>query len=352
MLRTSRTTRGRVRHQEADVVVSGQARYRLTYAPAASILRVNHGWWLSNVPGFAIDFASGEFTETSAGLKAGSAAMVPPGGKKEPKRVRLFVQDTLNLLLLRPTDTQRFGDDVLWTTLAYALQRGLEHAFELEEEELAVERIGQEEARAILLYELSEGGSGVLRRLMEETNALARVARQALALCHYDDQGRDLRPGCHAACYECLLSYGNQFEALRLDRRRVRDALIELATCRVLPRVEGRTYQEQLAWLQQLVDPRSELELGFLEALAAGGYRLPDDAQYRVPESDCVADFFYRPNVCVFCDGAVHDQPSQRQRDEEQRRQVSARGYRVLVIRYDRDLPTQLAEHPDVFGIG
>jgi very-short-patch-repair endonuclease len=339
------------RTAEADVRSGENTLFRLIYGPAATLLYINRGW-RGRPEGFVVDLNSGELlTDGQVEREAESTASPTPlSSTANRERLALCVWETQNVLLLRLLDPGLREDPVLEASLLYALKRGIEQAFQLEESELGVQRVGRGEHRALLFYEAAEGGLGVLRRLVEEPDALALVAQEALRICHFAPDGTDQKPECARACYECLLSFHNQAEAHLLDRHRIRAILLDLCEARVAQRVQGTSREEHLRWLRSRT--QSELERRFLDFLAEGGFRLPDEAQKSIQEPRCIADFFYAPNVVLFCDGPVHDRPDQRRVDEQLRRELRARGYRVLVVRWDEPFEELVRQYREVFGRG
>jgi superfamily II DNA/RNA helicase len=321
----------------------------MAYGAAASLVRINHGWRTARAEGFGIDQATGYWAksqETEESDVPDPEIHMPP-----TTVVRIFVQDTHDIMLFGLPEAEE-RDEEFWASLQYALLRGMQVAFDLEENELAAERIGQGKNRRILFWEAAEGSMGVLKRLVSSQDALAQVARAALEVCHFDPQtGEDKQPECVRACYDCLLSYNNQLDHLKLNRHAVRDYLLFLSQSQIQPSSTLRSYDEQYEYLRSRTDPESELERRFLDHLYRTRRRLPDDVRRYIREIPCEADFFYEPNICVFCDGAVHDRPEQRAKDREIRARLKERGYRVIVIRYDRDLEEQIDDHKDVFGV-
>ena len=69
-----------------------------------------------------------------------------------------------------------------WPRLQHALARGLEIVFQLEEGEVQTEPVPSARTRrAILAFEATEGGAGVLGRLTSDPQALSQVSREPLS---------------------------------------------------------------------------------------------------------------------------------------------------------------------------
>ena len=201
-----------------------------------------------------------------------------------------------------------------------------------------------------MFFESAEGGAGVLRRLVEDPETLAQVARKALELCHIDAQsGEDLPGACEGACYSCLLSYTNQPLHKFLDRRAAAGWLMQLAGAKVaagegpLPRAE---HLRRLTALAQ-----SDLERRFLDALEDGGYRLPSEAQPLFSELGVRPDFLYKETgTVVYIDGPHHKFPDRARRDADATRRLEDAGWEVLRLGPADDWEVVFANRPDIFG--
>ncbi|HXF43637.1 MAG TPA: Zn-binding domain-containing protein, partial [Pyrinomonadaceae bacterium] len=320
---------------EADVVVDGEPLLRMIYAPAATLLGINSGFREDNNRGFLVNFANGRIERVNGAT-----------------RVFLAVQDTQNILLIKFLNEDIQNDKEFTPSMQYALQRGIEQAFGIDESEISSMMLGKGANLSLLYYEASEGGCGVLESLMYEVNAIGLVAKEALLRCHFNEKGEDLYPHCEVACYECLLSFTNQTNAMLINRRKISEFLLSLTNGKAQVRTGGRSYKEQIAWLRERVDKNSELEIKFLKALESLGAHLPDRAQQKIANPNCVADFYYERNkVCIFCDGTVHDSPGQKERDKTIRDELMKKGYRVVVIRYDAKCEELIRERKDIFGV-
>lgn len=225
------TRDGRVDARNVDVKDAGGEILSLRYGPGATITRINKGLRRrkeQNVFGFFVNPRTGWWSKESAGDD--SAGADGEEDQTPPQRIVPYVADHKNALLVQPASS--LGDTSL-TTLQYALKRGIEACYQLEESELLAEPVPSAKHRTgTLLYEATEGGAGVLTRIATDPVALAHVARTALAVMHYDvptevgapwpplDAMREQdAPHCVAGCYRCLLSYYNQPDHLLIDRR-------------------------------------------------------------------------------------------------------------------------------------
>lgn len=300
----------------------------LTYGPAATLWRINRGWQRSRHEGFTLDIQRGEWGRTT-----NEPDDDPTQQSNVVNGVRIVVRDTRNVLLVHQTMSHPSLETVV--SLQYALQRGIEQVFQLEEQELGSERLGNSSQGRILFWETSEGGAGVLRRLVEEPDALARVAQAALDICHFSPPGDhdDLADACRRACYRCLLSYTNQPDHALLNRHAIASILRDLAQSVVqmtdqpapVPAATDLLAQMPDGWARQV-----------LEHICDTGRRLPDAVQTTC--AGHLVHLFYAPSYCVVCPDATDDHATIVADLEDQ-------GYIVVVVQTGRDTEEQMAPY-------
>ena len=214
----------------------------LQYANSAEISRLNKGLKRrkdQTVFGFNIDPRTGYWAKS----EDENQETDPPPDLVKPVRIVPIVRDHKNALLFRFKRPDEFEPETI-TTVQHALMRGIEVVYQLEEGEILGEPLpARDNRRAILAYEATEGGAGVLTRLIDDPKAIGQVARTALELMHYekiDDAiasgdaetlNRKADEACVRGCYRCLLSYFNQPDHEQIDSSsgEVAQLLIDLA---------------------------------------------------------------------------------------------------------------------------
>lgn len=208
----------------------------LSYGPQTKLSRVNLGLRRRKekaLTGFDIDTLTGRW------LKDPDSDEDEGEDPRAARRQSIVpvVEDTKNALLVRFDQGLGLSTEQM-ATLQHALIRAIEAEHVLETGELLGEPLPTRENRkAILLYEATEGGAGVLKRLMDGPERWQRIAKVALGLMHLehgeDGHLHDTEDACVAGCYRCLLSYYNQPDHEMIDREdgKVRDVIERMARC-------------------------------------------------------------------------------------------------------------------------
>ncbi|MBI3455019.1 MAG: DUF1998 domain-containing protein [Candidatus Rokubacteria bacterium] len=344
---------GRQARRTARAVLDGEDLATLTYGPASTLWRINLGWRRraqANQYGFVLDIERGYWQRNQQDPEDDDGDPL----SARTKRVIPYVEDRRNCLLLQPAG--EVATPVL-ASLAAALKHAIQLEYQLEDSELAAEPLPSRDVRRLLLfYEAAEGGAGVLRRLVDDPEALARVARRALELCHFDpDTGEDrrraprAREDCEAACYDCLRSYTNQQDHEILDRQQLPELLGRLARARVEAAPGALPRAEHLAALVRQC--QSGLERAWLEHLEAQGLRLPSRAQVFIEVCRTRPDFLYdEAQTAVYVDGPPHEYPERQARDRGQTACLEDRGYTVLRFGDGGGWGGLIGRHPNLFG--
>lgn len=383
----ARRRSGHVDAIRASVVAEDGARLvELTYAPTATLTRLNLGWSHQRdrgSDGFHLDLASGRWVgEQKDEIDPITGEPVAPDDPHAAGttvvQVVPFVEDRRNALIVRPGGLLPNDDDEARASIVASLQSAVAVAirerYQLEESELASVALptpASSERDAFLLYEAAEGGAGVLRRLVEDPAAFAACARIALERCHFvgdpsaPSGWRDVghapgrREDCEAACYDCLLSYGNQPDHRRLDRKDrsgsgLFSALVRISrssTTAPQQLEDLGAHDEFIAAEDHVQNPTSrteqlkalrngcssDAERAFLDLLESQGRRLPEAGQREILDGRALTDFLYQrsgaKSAVVFIDGHPHCDEKQEAIDRLVTEDASDAGHRVIRFR-------------------
>jgi|LSQX01.2.fsa_nt_gb ATP-dependent helicase YprA (DUF1998 family) len=338
---------GRLSCINANIMNENDCLGRLTYGDSAMIWRINLGY-KSRRPGFVFDTERGYWGKyDSEDLDDDS-----PMGRSNIL-VSPFVSDTKNCLLFEP----HFGvNDTIMASLQAVLKNAIQRVFELEDNELSAESLPSKgERKVILFYEATEGGAGVLKKVIDNPN-FKQVIREAIDICHYDPTTfADLQKSplaketCEAACYDCLMSYSNQTDHELLDRKAIIDILISLFNSNVSRSSSELSRTEHFERLKRLAG--SSLEEKWLDLIYKSGHILPTHAQALIESCNTKPDYLYSDKfVVIYIDGPIHDSPDQASEDKKIEKCLDDAGWHVIRFRYDDDWQEIIAANKNIFG--
>lgn len=313
-----------------------------------------YGFWLDTVRGRWL--SERDVAEMDAESDEDPSETQRPEDVKTKAMVTPYVEDRRNIVVLRWAEPLT---EVQSITAQYALERGIEARFQLEDSELASELLpdGEERGR-LLLTEAAEGGAGALRRLQSDADAIAEAAREALRIMHVDPATEaESADACVRGCYRCLLSYSNQTNHEKIDRREIIPLFLRLATSGTTPRLvdaqspaphaptgasaattDDTSGRSAVPTDEDLLGDRARAMLAYLRER---GFHLP--ARLGDEVGGFIVDFVYdSPRAVVVFDGVAQPDVTE----------LSWDGWNVVTIPADADFDAVIEANASVFGKG
>jgi len=234
-----------------------------------------------------------------------------------------------DVLIIEVPLPDRGESESFYRSLITAIHRGILIAFNLEEDEIGYFLAKNDSPKTpyrMIFYENTSGGTGSLSSMVE-SNAFKLVLEKAQEILHVHDEN-----GCEKACYQCLLSFYNQRDHAYLDRHLALDWIAALGEFEIKPLEKfDQTHFDEL-----LSKCEWDSERIVLEGIKQKRLKLPDEAQKTIYDPTgfpiAICDFFYEPKTLVFVDGSVHYLDFIQASDDDKRRRLRERGYRIVVI--------------------
>lgn len=331
-----------------DVIIKkgGEPLLKIIHGPATNLIKLNRQWRRSPDEGFRMDKRTGKWLRNKD-LENQDVA-------DNAKTVMIFTYDTADTLLIQPLDNLDIDKDQI-LNLSYAVKRGIETMFQVEDREIGVSIVGNPERPNILIYESAEGSLGILSQFIKVPRKLKGLFERTYQILHFDleariesEKGKELPK----ATYEDLLSYFNQRHHDIMDRRSIKDVLEYLIDCEYLETQAGGDRESHYKALLEQYDKNSATELPLLKHLYKNCLALPDRAQVNIPGFYISADFVYdNPSgaTIIFCDGSIHDKNIVQEVDTHKRQLLMDEGYDVIEWHHSEPIEELVKRRKDIF---
>ena len=234
------------------------------------------------------------------------------------KTVKLYTTIRTDCIYIEPLRNLHL-DHAGTITLMYALKKAIEIYFQIDEQELGCELMGDPKAPNILFYESAEGSLGVLSRLVEEKGCFAAIIEKAKECSGLtlENQG-EVKAG-----YDNLLSYYNQRYHRDINPEQIREALEILSHSSTETDAGATAERRDLKYkaLQKQLTTKENVAVHkeLLEEFHSQKMRLPDQLFFREPETELEFDFYFEPDYYVLLNDRAPGREEKRQRERLKR---------------------------------
>lgn len=328
-----------------SVIKNGnQPLLNVIYGPTTELVQLNRQWKRAQDEGFDIDKRNGRWLR--------QAELENQDTAENAKKVMIYARDWADTIYMQPVKDLDIDPDQV-KSLSYALKRGIEKLFQVEENEIGVWVMGDPESPNIMIYEAAEGSLGILSQLIANPAKFKELFIASYDAMHFDPKTyEDKRPDLPKASYEDLLSYYNQTSHDILDRHAIKRPLELLMECSIDNIQAFGDRKSQYQYLIENFDKNSATELKLIKYLFENDLKLPDKAQVNMEDYYISADFVYNSEagpVIIFCDGSVHDDEKQQKEDKHKRDKLRAKGFDVIEWHHTETIEDLVKRRKDVF---
>jgi len=307
----------------------------LSFERSATMFHFNLGFRSEKDRGFIID------PHTNKWLLVGNLQEHfqnnPANARNVIRNLALFVKSENDIVAFRDGIFHGENEESFARTLLYTLLQSISYTLNLDDAELnGFIQLMPDQPSRIIIFEVSEGGTGTLSAILKDSVLLRRIAEKSLEILHIKKDKTDSNDACIKACYNCICSFYNQFYHTQFDRNLVKEFFFRLAELDTIEHIQLQDYD--FVYDEFIRQCKSSLEKEVLSILKELKIQPPESIHEVISHEGILiaeADLFYKPRLCVFIDGPDHDKDYIIKDDAEKRDKLKGLGKNIVVIRYD-----------------